>query len=269
MIDAFLLRALAAGIGVALVAGPLGCLVLWRRLAFFGDALAHGALLGVVIGFAAGVDPTASVLATSVAFALLLARLQRQRLLSPDTLLAILSHGSLAAGLVALGLLAALRIDLFAYLFGDILAVGAADLAWIYGVGALALAVLAVLWRPLLSITVHEELARAEGVPAGAVNLALVLVVALFVAVAMKVVGVLLAGALLVLPAATARRFAETPERMAVLASLAGCLAVLAGLVGSALTDAPAGPSIVLAGVALFAAAHIAASLVERRAARR
>ena len=252
MIDDFLLRALLAGLGVALVAGPLGCFIVWRRMAYFGDSLAHSALLGVALGFLIGLNLTVSIAVTAVAFALLLLALQRQRHLASDTLLGILAHSGLAVGLVVLSFFESVRIDLMSYLFGDVLAVTPADLLWIYGAGLLALAVLAAIWRPLLFATLDEELARAEGVAVERVRIAYMLVIALVIAVAMKVVGVLLITAMLIVPAATARRFARTPEQMAGLAILAGSLAVAAGLGGSLAWDTPAGPSIVVAAAALF-----------------
>ncbi len=252
--SAFLWRALAAGIGVALIAGPLGSFVVWRRMAYFGDTLAHSALLGIALGFLLGIDLQIGVAAVCVALALLLVALQRQQVLAADTLLGILSHSALSIGLVAVAFMRGLRVDLMGYLFGDILAVGLADLAWIYGGAALALAILAAIWRPLLAMTVHEELARAEGVPVVAVRLAFMLVMALTVAIAMKVVGVLLITSLLIIPAATARRFARTPEQMAMLAALVGSLAVAGGLAGSLAFDTPSGPSVVVCAAALFAA---------------
>lgn len=253
MIDDFLLRALLGGFGVALAAGPLGCFVLWRRLAYFGDALAHSALLGVALGYVLGLEGPIGVFFVALAIAGLLTLLRRRGLLAGDALLGILSHGALAAGVVLMTLAAALRTDLLAYLFGDILAVGTADLIWIYAGASIALLGLVVLWRPLLGITLDEDLARAEGRPVVALELALMVLMAVFVAVAMKVAGVLLTTALLVVPAATARPLARSPEGMAILAALAGCLAVALGLLASARFDTPAGPSMVLAAVALFA----------------
>jgi zinc transport system permease protein len=251
--DAFLWRALAAGVGVALVAGPLGSFVVWRRMAYFGDTLAHSALLGVALGFLIGIELQIGIVATCAAIALLLVALQRQQQVGTDTLLGILSHSALSIGLVAVAFLQGLRVDLMGYLFGDLLAVGPVDLIWIYGGAGVALVVLVAIWRPLLAMTVHEELARAEGVRVDAVRLAFMLVMALTVAVAMKVVGVLLITALLIIPAATARRFARTPEQMAMLASLIGCLAVTIGLGGSLFLDTPSGPSVVVGAAVLFA----------------
>jgi len=255
--DDFLLRALLGGIGVAVVAGPFGSFVVWRRLAYFGDTLSHSALLGVVLGFLFHVNLTLGVVVVCQLLALLLFLLQRQKQIAGDTLLGILSHGALSLGLVLLALVETLRIDLLSYLFGDILAIGNGDLAWIFGGGALALAALARLWRPLLAMTVHEDLARVEGVPVGFVNWAFLAMMALVIALLMKVVGLLLVTSLLIIPAAAARRFATTPEAMAFLAALCGCLAVVAGLGASYRWDTPAGPSIVVAAALLFVVAHL------------
>lgn len=252
MIDDFLLRAAFGGVGLALVAGPIGCFVVWRRMAYFGDSLAHSALLGIALGFLFGIDPTIAVVLTGVTAALLMAGLQLRQRLASDTLLGILSHGGLAFGLIAIGLTQGLRTDLFAYLFGDVLAIDGRDLAWIWIGGGVALSGLGLIWRPLMALTVHEELARAEGKPVAAAKLAYLMLIALVVAVAMKIVGVLLVTALLIIPAAAARGLARSPEAMAALAALAGAVSVLAGLAASWWLDTPSGPSIVAAATLLF-----------------
>jgi len=252
MLDDFFTRALVAGIGVALVAGPLGCFIVWRRMAYFGDTMAHSALLGVGVSFLLGMNPILGVFAIGVLVALSLFLLQRRGGLSSDALLGILAHSTLAVGLVLIAFMTWLRIDLMGYLFGDILAVSTADLALIYGGGAAALAVLALVWRPLLAETVSAELARAEGLNPERARLAFVLLLAAVIAIAIKIIGVLLITALLIIPAAAARRFAAGPAGMAVLAAAAGVLAVLGGLYGSLTFDTPSGPSIVVAALGLF-----------------
>jgi zinc transport system permease protein len=249
----FVLRAALAGIGVAIVAGPLGAFVVWRRMAYFGDTLSHSALLGVALGILLGIDLNLAVILLCAGLALLFVALQQQRRLPGDTLLGILSHSALSLGLVALAFIETVRVDLMGYLFGDILAVSLGDLAWIYGGGLVVLGAMVALWRPLLAITVHEELAQVDGVNVQATRLAFVLLVALVIAAAMKVVGILLITSLLILPAATARRVARTPEAMAAIAALAGAVAVIAGIAASLRWDLPTGPAIVLAAGALFA----------------
>ena len=251
-VDDFLVRALVGGIGAALVAGPFGVFVVWRRMAYFGATLAHAALLGVALGLILGLNPIVGVAIVCVLVAAALFALGERGPLAGDTVLGILAHGALALGLVVVAVVDFLRLDLFAALFGDILAIGNSDIAWIYGGGAAALCALAWLWRPLLSMTVHEELARVEGVRTGAVRFAFMLLIAVVVAAALKIVGVLLIVSLLIIPAATARRFATGPEQMAALAAAIGSAAVAFGLLGSLTWDTPAGPTIVVAATALF-----------------
>ncbi|MGE5546234.1 MAG: iron chelate uptake ABC transporter family permease subunit [Solirubrobacterales bacterium] len=261
--DELLARALAAGAGLAVVAGPLGSFVVWRRMAYFGDTLGHAALLGVVGGVLLGVNLTVGVAAVGLAIAALLALGQDKGKIASDTLLGILSHGALAAGLVLLSLMERVRVDLMGWLFGDILAVGWQDVAVVWVGGAAVLALLAWLWKPLVAMTVDEDLARVEGHAVGRARLGLMLLIALVVAAAMKVVGVMLVTSLLVVPAAAARRFSRTPEQMAVGASAAGLLAVAGGLWGSWRLDTPSGPTVVVTAVALFA---LSQALPSRRA---
>lgn len=248
----FLLYALLSGLGVALAAGPLGALVVWRRMAYFGDTLAHSALMGVTFGLLLGVNLNLAVAVGCLLLALMLVALQQNRLLATDTLLGILSHSTLALGLVTVSLFTDSRIDLLGYLFGDILSASAADVITIWAVSIVVTLLLLLLWRPLIAITVHEDLAQVEGVPVTAVRTALMLLMALVIAIAMKVVGVLLITALLIIPAAASRRLTHTPESMALVASGLGSLSVAGGLGASFLWDSPAGPSIVLCATTLF-----------------
>jgi len=250
--DDFLVRALLGGIGIAIVAGPLGCVVIWQRMAYFGAALSHSALLGIALGFLAGISTEIGILIFCLLFAVVLALLERQRILASDTLLGILAHVSLALGLIAIALMEQLRIDLTAYLFGDILAITDKDLYLIYGLCALILMVLVAIWRPLLSATVQEDLAIVEGVPVQRVRLIFVLMMACVIAIGMKAVGILLIVSLLIIPAATARHLAGTPERMAIIAALFGAMSVLGGLISSLQWDIPTGPAIVVAATVLF-----------------
>lgn len=252
--EPFLLRALAAGLGVALVAAPLGCFVVWRRMAYFGDTLSHSALLGVALGVILGLNPMLGVLLAALASGMVLIGLQRIGEFASDTILGILAHSTLATGVVVLSFFENIRVDLFAYLFGDILAVAPGDLFWIVGGGVTVLVLLALLWRPLLATTVDADLAMVEGVPVGWVRLAFVLLLAIVVAVAMRIVGILLITSLLIIPPATARRVARGPVSMALIAAACAAFAVTGGLTASLLWDTPAGPSMVVAAAALFAA---------------
>ena len=251
--DDFILRALFGGIGTALAAGPLGCFVVWRRMAYFGAALSHAALLGVVLGIFLNIDMTFSVMAVCTLIALLLIGVERQKLIATDTALGVMAHSSLALGVLLVAvLLETVRVDLLGYLFGDILALRTIDLWVIYGALALSLTVLAMIWQPLLRATIHEEMAAIEGVPVMAVRAVFTVLVALVIAIGMKVVGILLIVSLLILPPAAARRMARTPVQMAVGASVIGVVSVALGLAASVYFDAPAGPAIVVVATIIF-----------------
>ena len=252
MLGDFFSRALVAGVGLAAVTGPLGCFVVWRRMAYFGDTMAHSALLGVAISILLSINMTLGVFAVAALVAGALLLLQRQNTLSTDALLGILSHSSLAVGLVLVGFLTQVRIDLMGFLFGDILAVSMEDIFIIYGGGIAILAILAINWRPLLAATVSPELAEAEGLKPEVSRILLMLLMASVIAIAMKLVGVLLITSLLIIPAATARRLSATPEIMALVAAVLGAASVVAGLYGSLRWDTASGPSIVVAALLIF-----------------
>lgn len=252
--EEFFLRALLGGAGIALVAGPVGCFLLWRRMVYFGAALAHSTLLGVALAFVLDLNPTVGILTVCICLGFALVVLERHHYWPTDTLLGVLAHASLALGLLLVAFVQALRVDLMSYLFGDILAIGNRDLVVIYGLAVVGLILLGVIWRPLLSMTVNEELAATEGVRVIPVHLSFVLLLAVLIAVAMKLVGMLLILALLIIPAAAARRLAATPEQMALIAVGLGELSVIAGLFGSLQWDLPSGPSIVVVAMLCFLA---------------
>ena len=248
----FLLPALIAGIGIAILAGPLGSFVVWRKMAYFGDTLSHASLLGIALGFLFNINLNLALVICCLVLAVVLVTLQKQRYVATDTLLGILAHSALSLGLVAVSFLDNVRIDLMSYLFGDLLAVTTNDLLWIYCGGAVVLALLIYLWRPLLSMTISEEMAQVEGVNVDLMRLLLMLMVGMVIAVAMKFVGALIITSLLIIPAATARRFSHSPESMAIFASIIGAIAVVLGLAMSWYYDTPAGPSVVVSAAAMF-----------------
>lgn len=257
MLEPFLVRAFLGGIGVAIVAGPLGCFVVWRRMAYFGDSLAHSALLGVSLGTLLGIDTNIGVIIAFLMFALLLVFFERQQYLSIDTILGILAHTALSIGLVALSFQNTPQFNLLGFLFGDILSIAWKDIWWIYLGGLIALIVLIYLWAPLLTITVNPELAMAEGIPVARIQFIFILLMALVTVIAMKVVGILLISSLLIIPSSTARQLSRSPEQMAFLAALIGFVAVLGGLVLSVFWDTPSGPSIVLIAALIFGLTHL------------
>ncbi len=251
MLDDFLVRAGLAGAGLSLATGPLGSFVVWRRMAYFGDATAHAAILGVALALATDLPIGVGTLVVALAMAVTVSTLSAKGW-AMDTTLGVMAHGALAVGLVAVSFIPSVRTDLSAYLFGDILAVSRADLLFIWGGAGVVLALLIWRWQALLTATVNADLAHASGINPDRERLVLTLALALVVAVAIKVVGALLIAAMLIIPAAAARGVARTPEAMAVGASVIGALATVAGLWASLQWDTPAGPSIIVAATVVF-----------------
>lgn len=260
MLDDFLTRATLAGIGLAVAAGPLGSFVVWRRMAYFGDATAHAAILGVALSLGFSISIYVGVIVAALAMALAVSTLS-QRSLGMDTLLGVAAHGGLAFGLVAISLSTGRALDVEAYLFGEILAVNRTDLAVIWGGALLVIGLLAIRWTGLLTSTLNPDLARADGMNPSREQLALTIALALVVAVALKIVGALLITAMLIIPAAAARPLTRTPEAMAICAGLLGIGAVVAGMYGSLQLNSPPGPTIVVAAVLTFLVTTIAARI--------
>ncbi|MFT5320381.1 MAG: zinc transport system permease protein [Pseudohongiellaceae bacterium] len=253
----FILRALLAGLMVAIIAGPLGCFVVWRRMSYFGDTLAHSALFGIALGLLLDINLELAVIMACMLLAVVLVMLENRRGLSTDTILGILAHSSLALGLVIISFTDN-QVNLMAYLFGDLLTVSTSNLIWIGLTVVIVLGVLFKNWNRLLTITLHEELAQVEGLNVLQLRLLLMMLIALIVAVSMKVVGVLLITSLLIIPPACARAFTKTPETMSAFASMVGCIAVCGGLAASWFWDTPTGPSIVVATSILFVISRLA-----------
>jgi len=263
MLDDFMARAALAGIGVAVAAAPLGCFVVWRRMAYFGEATAHAAILGVAMALALDI----SIFAGALFVALIMAWIATQlsgRGYAMDTVLGVLAHSSLAVGLVVVSFLSGIRIDLMAYLFGDILAVSRFDIAIIWGGALLVIGLIAWRWAPLLITTLNEELAYASGLNPNREKLILTLSLGVTVAVAIKVVGALLIVAMLVIPAAASRNLARTPETMVMIAGIIGAISALVGLKAAYIFDTPAGPSIVCVASVFFVTLSVIAAFKKK-----
>lgn len=260
MLDDFMMRATLASLGVACAAAPLGSFVVWRRMAYFGDATAHAAVLGVALSLALQISIFAGAMAVALAMALTVTMLSG-RGYAMDTLLGVLAHSALAFGLVAVSFLSGIRIDLMAYLFGDILAVSRTDLAVIWGGAAVVVGLIGWRWSGLLTSTLNEDLAYASGIDPKREKLILTLALAITVAVAIKVVGVLLIAAMLIVPAAAARPLSRTPESMAFTAAALGAASAVIGLRAAYVLDTPAGPSIVCVAALIFAVTSVTSSV--------
>ena len=252
MFDDFFIRALVAGLGVAIVTGPLGCFVIWRRLSYFGDTLAHSALLGVTLAYTMELNIAFSVFIISSLIALILIQLQERTNLPGDALLGLLAHSSLAVGLVVIGFLTFIRFDIMGLLFGDILAVTADDLLIIWIGGPLMLIVLKLIWKPLFASTVNYELADAEGLKPDRAKAIFTVLMAAIIAISIKMVGLLLITGMLIIPAAMARNISTSPQRMVIYSVLGGLSSVLLGLFTSLEFNTSSGPSIIAAALFLF-----------------
>ena len=263
MIDEFIINALVAGILVAAIAGPLGCFMVWRKMAYFGDTVSHSALMGVALGIAFDSENPLIMIATCSAVAMMLLFLQRDRRFSSDTLLGILAHSALSVGMIVISMMDHFRTDMMYYLVGDILAISEENIYTIAGVAAFAAICLFFIWRDLLSLTVHEDLAHTEGVNVARIKVAYMLLIAFLVAVALKVIGVLLITALMIIPAAAARTVSRTPLQMILFSSIAGIIAVTSGIWTSSEWDVPTGPAIVLSATIIFLSGRF---LVKKRA---
>ena len=252
MFDDFIIRAFAAGIGLALITGPLGCFIIWRRLSYFGDTIAHSALLGVVIAYAMNFNLIIAVFAVSCFIALSLLFLQKRTNLPDDALLGLLAHSVLAIGLVLLGILSFIRIDLMGLLFGDILSVNITDVLFVWIGGSIVLIVLILIWRPLFAATVNLELAKAEGLNADLANAIFTILIASVIAISIKIVGILLITGLLIIPAAASRNLSSTRIQMAIISSVIGLVSVVLGLQTSMIWNSPTGPTILAIALGVF-----------------
>ena len=252
MLDDFFIRALIAGLGVAIVTGPLGCFTIWRRLSFFGDTLAHSALLGVTLALSFEMNISFAVFLISAVVAIFLINLQRVTNLPGDALLGLLAHSTLALGLVAISFLSFIRFDIMGLLFGDILSVNNLDILIIWLGGAIILITLKIIWKPLFASTVNYDLAQAEGMNPDRVNIIFTLLMAAIIAISIKMVGLLLITGMLIMPAAMARNLSDNPIMMVFIATVGGMLSVLLGLFASLEFNSPSGPSIIVAALSLF-----------------
>ncbi len=263
IIDDFLWR---AGLGAGLLAaacGPIGCFILWRRMAYVGESVAHMGLLGAALGLLIGVNALVGTTALAIAAALIMAR-AADRTIPAGTFVGIIGHMGLALGFIVLSLMETVRTDLLGYLFGDVLALSNSDLIAITAVGIAVLGATALIWKPLLRSAAGGPIAAAEGRASSLAQTGFLILTAVLVAFGLKVVGALLIVALLIIPPAAARPLAKTPEAMALWAAILGAVSAPLGLAASLTFDAPAGPCIVLAAGGLFALS-MAYSVIAKR----
>jgi zinc transport system permease protein len=255
-------NALLAGVALALAGGPLGCIIVWRKMAYFGDAMAHIALLGVALSLMCnGLPMPLAILAVTLLAALVLHLLGRNRQLHADTILGVLAHGALAVGVLLVAMSSNTQVDMEAYLLGNILALERADAQLIAAGAAALLLLLTFYWRRLVLLVLDADLARLHGINIAQLQALLVLLLAGLVALAIQLVGALLITALLIIPAASARYLARSPTQMAIIASLLGASFVALGLKLAFITNAPPAPAIISTAVLGFAICGIGSRL--------
>ncbi len=250
--DDFIYRAIIASIGVSLIAGSLGCFVIWKRLSYFSDSISHSALLGVALGLATGLGINLGLVIVGGLFAVLIVVLQQKEFWSSDAVLGIFSHLSLSLGIVVLGIIGNQNTDYIAYLFGDILYITSKDLYWIFSVLIVVVTILVFNWKKLLLLTLNEELAKAEGINKLYYDLLFMFLIALAVSVSVQIVGVLLITSLLIIPPAISRVISNSPVTMILASMVVSIFSVLLGLYLSIDFDLATGPTIVITLGALF-----------------
>ena len=257
----FMRLALAAGAIVGVLAPAVGFFLVQRRQSLVGDGIGHVAFAGVAAGILLDVSPVLTALVAAVLGGVAIEVLRSRGRAAGDQALAIVFYTGIALGVVLVAQAGALNADLFQYLFGSILTVTRNDLALIGAFGAVGLATVAVLYRPLSGVVIDEEGARVAGVPIGALNVALAALAAVTVALSMRVVGILLVAALMVLPVSAASRVAWSMRSTFVLSIAAGLASALCGLTISYYADLPPGGTIVLVAAAFYLVALVGGSV--------
>ncbi|WP_354688113.1 iron chelate uptake ABC transporter family permease subunit [Candidatus Liberibacter africanus] len=252
MYNEFFIRALFAGIGITISTGPLGCFVVWQRISYLGDTIAHSALLGVAFSLMFQLPLPLCIFIIAALTSIILLQIQKNEFLSSDSILGVITHSTISLALIMLSFMSWINTDLISFLFGDILAVNTNDIMLIWGIGILNIIILLTIWKPLLATTVNYDLAKAEGMHPEKMKLIFTLITALTISVSIKFIGITLITSLLTLPAVTARRFATSPENMAILTIIIGILGVVLGLYGSLILDTPSGPSIIITSLLFF-----------------
>ncbi len=248
----FIFRAVIAAIGISIIAGSLGCFVIWKRMSYFSESISHSALLGVAFGLASGLGVHFGLIIIGALFAALIVVLQQRKFLSNDAILGIFSHIALSLGIVVLSIVGGTNTNYFGLLFGDILSITNSNIIWVYVVLFIIASLLIIFWQRLLLLTLNEELALAQGLNQSFYRLLFMLMIALAVSVSVQIVGVLLITSLLIIPPAIARVFASTPVSMVFQSVAVSILAVIIGLSLSMHYDLATGPSIVIALGGLF-----------------
>ena len=252
MIDEFIINAIFCGIGIALISGLMGCFVVWKKMAYFGDSLGHSAVFGVGIGILLGANQDLAIIFTVISFAILFTYLQNKDFFSSDVILGILAHGALSIGIILLSISNNANFNLHALLFGDILAASEKQIYIIFVAAALIYCLIGYNWQALILNTISRDLAKSQNISNFKMDLLLTTIMALVVAISIKIIGALLITSMLIIPPSSAKRLVNNPKSMAVISTLIALLAVICGIALSYYFDIPSGPAIIMISFIIF-----------------
>jgi zinc transport system permease protein len=248
----FMVRAFEAGIIIAIIAPLIGIFLVVKRYSLLADTLSHVSLVGVALGILGNINPLITALITTVIMAFGMENLRENKKIFGESVLALFLSGSLAIAIIIIGLARGLNINVLAYLFGSITTVTETDIYLIFGIGLIVLFTTVIFYRRLFLISYDEEMAAANGLAVKSYNLLLIILAAVTVSLAMRVVGILLVGALMVIPVITAMQFGRSFKQTLILSVILSLVAVVAGLFISFYFDIASGATIVLTSLILF-----------------
>ncbi|MBI4849592.1 MAG: metal ABC transporter permease [Nitrospirae bacterium] len=248
----FIQRAFVASLIVGVLCPFVGNFVVLRRMSFFSDAISHSAFAGIAVGALLGIDLSVSSVVVAILISMLIAVLSEKTSLSHDTVIGIAFSGSIASGMLVMGMLKGYRADIFTYLFGDILAITNTDLLLLFVIGVLCISALLFFSKPFLQITFNRDLAQVEGINVRLFEYLLFFIIAIVVTVSLKIIGIILVTSLLVVPAAAAKNLALSMRRLFALSCIFGLVSGITGLMLSVYLNTPSGPTIVLVSVGIF-----------------
>lgn len=261
----FMERALAAGVVLAFLLALLGVFVVLRNMAFFSDGIAHASLAGVAVGIIFSVNPLLTAIVVSAVFAAIIYYLQKRYKLSGDTAIGILFTSGMALGVLLISTQPGYQPELMSFLFGNILAITNTELIVIAGVSLLIAALVFIYLKTLILISLDEETAKISGVRVGGFQLLANIILAVAVVLGIKVFGIILVSALLIIPVATAKLFSRSFKKLVIISVVLSEIIVLSGIIFSYYFDLPTGPTIVLTGTVLFVLAALLNALMAKK----
>ncbi len=253
MIEPFMIKALIAGTIIAVIGGFLGCIIVWRRLACFSDCISHAVLPGIALGFIFNISLAWSAFFTAILISVFLGKFKEKLVVSIDTFLIIIAQIMFSLGVIILYKNPQINSNLMNLLLGDILSISTVSLVISGLAGLLICAVLIFNWNKIITMCINEEIAISEGIKANFLNLIILILIAIFTAISMQSIGIILATSILLIPTTTARMFSKSAISMPYIACFIGILGIVFGISLSYFIDVPTSPAIVMTlGIVLF-----------------